>query len=80
MPVFLMMVLGYVLFHKKMLTQNIVDVCDTLVFNVTLPIMLFRDMATMDLAKDFDMNFVIYCGVASVIGIIALLYMAIAYM
>ena len=69
MPVFLMMVLGYVLFHKKMLTQNFVDVCDTLVFNVTLPIMLFRDMATMDLAKDFDMNFVIYCGVASVIGI-----------
>ena len=69
MPVFLMMVLGYVLYHKKMLTQNFVDVCDALVFNVTLPIMLFRDMATMDLEKDFDLNFVIYCGIASVIGI-----------
>ncbi|MBQ8599548.1 MAG: AEC family transporter [Oscillospiraceae bacterium] len=69
MPVFLMMVLGYVLFHKKMLTQNFVDVCDTLVFNVTLPIMLFRDMASMDLQRDFDVKFVLYCAVASLIGI-----------
>lgn len=69
MPVFLMMVLGYVLFHRKMLTQNFVDVCDTLVFNVTLPIMLFRDMAKMDLQKDLDVWFVLYCAVASIIGI-----------
>lgn len=71
MPVFLMMVLGYVLFHRKMLTQSFVDVCDTFVFNVSLPIMLFRDMATMDLQKDFDLWFVLYCAVASVIGILA---------
>ena len=71
MPVFLMMVLGYVLFHRKMLTQSFVDVCDTFVFNVSLPIMLFRDMAKMDLQKDLDLWFVLYCAVASVIGILA---------
>ena len=71
MPVFLMMVLGYVFFHTKVLTQDFVDVCDKLVFNVTLPVMLFRDMAKMDIQKDFDLNFVIYCALASVIGILA---------
>ena len=71
MPVFLMMVLGYCLYHGKMLTQDFVDVCDTLVFNVTLPVMLFRDMAKMDIEKDFDVYFVLYCAVASVIGILA---------
>jgi len=70
MPVFLMMVLGYVLFHRKMLTQSFVDVCDTFVFNVSLPIMLFRDMAMMDLQKDLDLWFVLYCAIASVIGIL----------
>ncbi len=69
MPVFLMMVLGYVLFHRNMLTQNFVDVCNRLVFNVTLPIMLFRDMATMDVAEDFDFRFMLYCAAASVVGI-----------
>lgn len=68
MPVFLMMVLGYVLFHRKMLTRNFVDVCDTLVFNVTLPVMLFRDMAGMDMKSDFDVKFVLYCAIAALIG------------
>ncbi len=70
MPVFLMMVLGYVLFHRKMLTQSFVDVCDTFVFNISLPIMLFRDMAIMDLQEDLDPWFILYCAVASVIGIL----------
>ncbi len=70
MPVFLMMVLGYVLYHRQMLTQNFVDVCDRFVFNVTLPVMLFRDMASMDIKKDLDMFFILYCAVASIIGIL----------
>ncbi len=70
MPVFLMMVLGYVLFQRKMLTQNFIDVCDSFVFNVTLPVMLFRDMASMDVKKDLDLYFILYCAGASVVGIL----------
>lgn len=69
MPVFLVMVLGYILYHRKMLTQNFVDVCNTLVFHVTLPVMLFRDMASVDLEKDFDPWFLLFCAVASLVGV-----------
>ncbi len=70
MPVFLMMVLGYVLYRKKMLTNGFIDVCNSFVFNVTLPVMLFRDMASIDMKKDLDLFFILYCAGAALFGVL----------
>ena len=69
MPVFLVMVLGQFLYRQKMLTQNFVDVCNKFVFKVSLPFMLFRDMASMNLKEEFDIYFVLFCGVSALIGV-----------
>ena len=70
MPVFLLMVLGWLLFRGKMLTQDFVNVCNRFVFKVTLPVMLFRDMATMDLRSQFDVKFVLFCAAAATLGVL----------
>lgn len=70
MPVFLVMVLGFFLQRRGMLNQNFIDVCNKFVFQVTLPVMLFRDMATMDLRSQFDVRFVLFCAGGALFGIL----------
>lgn len=69
MPVFLVMVLGQILYRQKMLTQSFIDVCNKFVFKISLPFMLFRDMASMNLKEEFDIYFVLFCGVSALIGV-----------
>ncbi len=67
-PVFLCMVLGYILYRVKMLNDNFVSVANKLVFRVTLPVMLFSDMASIDLKNDFDLKYVLYCAIVTTVA------------
>ncbi|MDO4173401.1 MAG: AEC family transporter [Eubacteriales bacterium] len=67
MPVFLVMVLGYILKQIGMFTEGFCTVANRYVFKVALPVLLFRDIAQTDLYADFDLAFVVYCaGVTTV--------------
>ncbi len=70
-PVFLVMVLGYLLYHRNLLNDHFTAVANKLVFRVTLPVMLFADMAAIDLKKDFDLKYVLFCAAATTLSICA---------
>lgn len=64
-PIFLVMVLGYFLRRRGMLNENFVNVANKFNFDVTLPFMVFRDIATVDIRSVFDLKYVLFCAIAS---------------
>lgn len=67
LPIFLVMVLGWFLRQIGLLTEDFVKVVNKFNFKVTLPFMLFRDLAQVDIRAEFDLTFVLFCAVASTI-------------
>ncbi len=65
MPIFLVMLLGYFLRQKGMLTGEFASAANRFNFNVTLPFMVFRDIAVVDIYEVFDLKFVLFCAIAS---------------
>lgn len=66
-PVFVVMLAGWILRQKGMLNANFVNVADRFNFTVTLPILLFRDIASMDIMKDFELKFFLFCMMATIL-------------
>ena len=64
-PIFLVMVLGWALRQKGMLNDNFVTVANKFNFKVTLPVLLFRDISSVDIIKVFDLKYVLFCALAS---------------
>lgn len=60
-PIFLVMVLGYVLKQIGMFSEEFCSVANRYVFKVALPVLLFRDIAQTNLYEDFHLDFVLYC-------------------
>ena len=65
MPIFLVMVIGYILKQIGMLNDNFVTVANKFNFKVTLPFMLFRDIFTVNIREIFDLKYVLFCALAS---------------
>ena len=61
MPIFLVMVIGYILKQIGMLNDNFVTVANKFNFKVTLPFMLFKDIAGVDI------KYVLFCAIVSTI-------------
>ena len=64
-PIFLVMVLGYLFYKGKLLNDNFVSIANKFVFQVALPVMLFCDLRTMDLEENFSWPFVGFCFLAT---------------
>lgn len=64
-PIFLVMLLGYFLRQRRMFNDNFVNVANKFNFTVTLPFMLFRDIAAVDIRSVFDLQYVMFCAIAS---------------
>lgn len=64
-PIFLVMVIGYVLKQVGMLNDNFVTVANKFNFKVTLPFMLFKDISGVDIKDVFDIKYVLFCALAS---------------
>ena len=54
LPVFLVMVVGYALGQLGFLPPAFCKASDRLTFKVTLPLMLFLDMGSVDILHDFQ--------------------------
>jgi predicted permease len=61
MPIFLIILLGWVLMRIGLLTAAFTTVADQLVFKVALPILLFYDISTIELQQEFNISFVLFC-------------------
>ena len=69
LPVFLVMVVGYALGQLGFLPPAFCKASDRLTFKVTLPLMLFLDMGSVDILHDFRPRFVLFCFAATLAGI-----------
>lgn len=70
LPVFLVMVVGYALGQLGFLPPAFCKASDRLTFKVTLPLMLFLDMGSVDILYDFRPRFVLFCFAATLVGIL----------
>ena len=67
MPIFLLMVIGWFLKQRGMLTEEFVSVANKFNFKVTLPFMLFRDISSVNIREVFDLQYVVFCALVSTI-------------
>lgn len=71
-PVFLVIILGYVLKCIKMFDKPFLKAADKFNFKVTLPAMLFMDLAVTDFAAVFDLKYVLYCFFVTLLCILGI--------
>lgn len=69
MPIFLVIVAGYLLRRMGMLDEAFIKVANKLCFNVTLPCMLLLNMMDCDIKKTFDGRYVLYCALVTLVCI-----------
>lgn len=69
MPIFIMMVIGYLLREMKWLTGESVGVINKLVFKLFLPALLVNDLVKQDFKAIWDWKFVLFCLATTIISI-----------
>lgn len=60
-PIFLLMVLGYVFRRTGIFSEALASGMNTFVFKITLPVLLFGDLAAVDFSQAWDTKFVLFC-------------------
>lgn len=70
MPIFILMVLGYVLKLIGWMDEAFATKLNSFVFKVALPLLVFEDLATVDFREAWNGKFVLFCFVATVISIL----------
>ncbi len=75
LPIFLLMVLGYVFNKLHIIDEKAATWMNKFVFKIALPVLLFEDLAQQDFAGTWNGKFVLFCFAATLtsIGIITLL-------
>ena len=68
-PVFLLMVLGFVFRKLGWLDQAFAEKMNKFVILVPLPVLLFQDLATVDFRAMWDGKFVFFCFGVTFLGI-----------
>lgn len=71
-PVFLLMILGNVLYHRGMLDRHFSDVADKFVFQVCLPCMLFMNLSGTDIRQNFNGAYLGYCFAVTLVSILGI--------
>ncbi len=64
-PIFLLILLGYILMRVGFFTKEFTRVADKYVFKVALPLLLFKQIATADVRAEFQWEFVLFCMIAT---------------
>lgn len=68
-PVFLLMILGLFLKTIGWIDDDFADKMNKFVFRVPLPLVLFKDLATVDIEEAWDTGFVLFCFCVTMISI-----------
>lgn len=79
-PIFLVMLLGYLFKQHGMFTENFCTVANKYVFKAALPVLLFRDIAQTDLYKEFHFTFILYCAGVTTIMFLGVWFLAAKFM
>lgn len=69
LPIFMMMVVGYVLKRIHFVDEKTTNVINKMVFKVFLPALLFIDLAKQDFVSMWDSSFVLFCAITTLVSI-----------
>lgn len=67
MPIFLVILLGYILKIKSFLSEEFADTANKFCFNIALPVMLFQDISKTNVKKDMNLRFFLYCLIVTIV-------------
>lgn len=70
-PIFLVMILGWILMRIQFFNEEFTKIADKYVFKIALPALLFLDIATADITEDFNMKFILFCMLATIFMFLA---------
>lgn len=79
-PVFLVIVVGYVLKRIAMLGEGFIKDANKFNFNVTLPCLLINDLMSCGIRENFEFKYVAYCFVTTLLCIVITWALAKAFM
>lgn len=71
-PVFLTMVIGYLFKQCKLMDGSFVKTLNKFNFQVTLPVMLFEDLAGADFTTVWDTKYVLFCFGVTLVSIVVI--------
>jgi len=60
-PIFLVMVIGYILKQLRIIDEPFVKTLNSFNYKITLPVLVFRDIAGSDFYSVWDTKYVMYC-------------------
>lgn len=66
-PIFLVMIIGWIIKKLNVINDEFVSVCNKYVFKVALPFLLFKDIKNADMSTGFDLKFILYCMIVTTI-------------
>lgn len=66
-PIFLVMIVGWIIKRLGVIDDHFVNVANKYVFRVALPVLVFKDLAVADFKSQFDVKFVLYCMIVTTI-------------
>ena len=75
-PVFLVMVIGYILKNLHVVDEPFVKTLNSFNYKITLPVLLFRDIAESDFYSVWDTKYVLYCFLVTLVSITAIWLLA----
>lgn len=71
LPIFLTMLLGWFFRKIGLMDESFVRKMNKFVFQAALPALVFQDLATVDFTEVWDIRFVLFCFLATLISILA---------
>lgn len=72
LPVFLIMVIGYILKKLHVVDDPFVKTLNSFNYKITLPVLLFRDIAESDFYSVWDTRYVLYCFLVTLVSIVVI--------
>lgn len=69
-PVFLVMVIGYIIKNIKLVDEPFVKTLNSFNYKVTLPVLLFKDIAESDFFEVWDTGYVMFCFFTTLFSIV----------
>lgn len=71
-PIFAIMVLGYILHRIGFITDEFANVANKFVFRVCLPCMLFLDLKNTDIRHNFDGSYIGFCAGVTIVSVLTI--------
>lgn len=75
-PVFIVMAVGYLLRRIGLINEGFVSVANKFVFQVCLPCMLFLDLCSTDIRRNFDGLYIGFCAGVTLVSILMIWVLA----